>query len=318
VNVVANYYKKASFRPGVQYLVGDTRIVFSYHDAISFDIDCNKAASEQVARLCRDLDKGLNPVAELPLFGDFEPYAHEILLALDRYGLLTDAAPPDPEHIISGAAFWAEVVAFTERAKVRARPVLYQSLRSNRTTRTALIRYAKEYYHVVRAGPAIVAGSLAHASDRRTRAILERFLASEMNHDQLILSALASVDITEDALLNSLPLPETFAIISALQVFADQEPLTFKALVFLMEESSPEFHQAFVSACEYEGLGRPFWGPITGHASINDEGEHGSISGHLLAQVEVVSVEERIVVLRQAVTMIENLVALERALLRYC
>ena len=306
MHAVANYYRKASFRPEVQYLVGDTRIVFSYRDTVSFDIDCNKAASEEVARLCRCLEGGLNPVAELPLFGDFEPYAHEILLALDRYGLLTDIAPPDPEHTISGAAFCTEVVAFTERVKVRARPVLYESLRSNRISRSSLIRYAREYYHVVREGPAIIAGSLAHSSDRRTRAILERFLASEIGHDELILSALEFVGIGEDALSNSLPLPETFAIISALQVFADQEPLTFKALVFLMEESGPEFHQAFVSACEHEGLGRAFWGPITGHAGINDEGEHGSISEHLLTQIEVVSVEERIVVLRQAVTMIER------------
>ena len=155
-----------------------------------------------------------------------------------------------------------------------------------------------------------------HASDRQTRAILEKFLASEIGHDELILSALMSVGITSDELHASLPLPETFAIISALQVFADQEPLTFKALVFLMEETNPEFHEAFVSACEHEGLGRDFWKPITDHGEINEDGGHGSISSSLLAQVGLVSVEERVVVLKQAFTMIENLVALEHALLK--
>jgi hypothetical protein len=315
MNSTSQYYRKASFRPGVEYLIGDTRIVFSYRDTVSFDIDCNKEASVEIDHLCQGLEDGLDLASSLPFLGDFEPYAHEILLALDRFGLLTEAAPPDPGYMISGAAFWTEVSAFTERAKVKARPVLYEALRSKRTTRQTLIRYATEYYHIVRAGPAIIAGSLAHLSDRQTRAILENFLTSEIGHDALIASAIASVGVTDDELQSSLPLPETFAIISALQVFADQEPLTFKALVFLMEETSPEFHQSFVSACEYEGLGRSFWQPIADHGRINDENAHGSISHRLLSQVELVSVEERIVVLKQAIAMVENLVALEHALL---
>jgi hypothetical protein len=59
-----------------------------------------------------------------------------------------------------------------------------------------------------------------------------------------------------------------------------------------------------------------FWRPITDHAGINDAGAHGSISERLLAQIEAVTQEERCVVLKQAMTMIENLVALEHALLR--
>jgi len=316
VGTFVSYYQQPAFRPGVEYLIGDTRIVLSYRDVVSFDIDCNKAASGEIARLCRALEEGLDLTNGLPQFAEFATHAHDILQALDRYGFLTETAPPEPGRTISGAAFWSEVAAFIERAKVKARPILYETLRSGRASRAALIRYAREYYHVVRAGPGIIAGSLAHAGDRTTRGILEQFLASELGHDKLIASALASVGIEEAEIDRVLPLPETFSIISALQVAADQEPLTFKALVFLMEEASPEFHQAFVSACEYEGLPAAFWKPITDHAGINDEGAHGSISERLLTQVETVTQEERCVVLKQAMTMIENLIALEHALLR--
>ena len=316
MTVAAQYYRKAAFRPGVEYLIGDTRVVLRYRDVVSFDIDCNKAASHEIARLCGALDQGLDLTDGLPQFDEFEPYAGEILWALDRYGMLTETAPPDRGRLIGGSAFWAEVAAFVERAKVKARPVFYEALRSRRTSRAALIRYIQEYYHVVRAGPAIIAGSLAHAADPETNAILQQFLSCELGHDRLIAVALASVGITEAEMVRSLPLPETFAVISSLQVAADQEPLTFKALVFLMEEASPEFHQEFIAACEYEGLGRAFWEPVTQHAAINDEGAHGSISERLLARVEAVAPEERTVVLRQAMTMTENLVALEHALLR--
>jgi hypothetical protein len=316
MSIVVHYYQRAAFRPGVEYLIGDTRVVFRYRDIVAFNIDCNKAASGEIARLCQALEEGIELTNGLPQFDEFAPYADDILQALDRYGFLTETAPPYAGRTISGAAFWTEVVAFVERAKVKARPILYEALRSGRTSRTQLIRYAKEYYHVVRAGPAIIAGSLAHASDRATRGILEQFLASELGHDELIASALAAVGITEAEIDRALPLPETFSIISALQVVADQEPLTFKALVFLMEQASPEFNEAFVSACEYEGLPTAFWKPMTNHAQINDESGHGSISQRLLSKVEAVTQEERCVVLKQAVTMIENLVALEHALLR--
>lgn len=315
MSTFVSYYQQPAFRPGVEYLIGDTRVVLSYGDVVSFDIECNKAAAAEIARLCRALEEGLYLTNGLPQFAEFAPHAHDILEALDRYGLLTETAPAEPGRTISGTAFWAEVAAFTERAKVKARPILYEALRSGRASRTSLIRYAREYYHVVRAGPGIIAGSLAHAGDRTTREILEQFLASELGHDKLIASALDSVGIGEAEIDRVLPLPETFSIISALQVAADQEPLTFKAIVFLMEEASPEFHRAFVSACEYEGLPASFWGPITDHAGINDEGAHGSISERLLAQVEAVTQEERCVVLKQAMTIIENLVALEHALL---
>jgi hypothetical protein len=311
-----HYYQRAAFRPGVEYLIGDSRVVLSYQDVVSFDIDCNKAASREIARLCQALERGVDLTSGLSQFAQFAPHAHDLLQALDRYGFLTETAPPEAGHTINGAAFWTEVAAFIERAKVKARPILYEALRSGRTSRGQLIRYAKEYYHVVRAGPAIIAGSLAHASDRTTREILEQFLSSELGHDKLIASALASVGTDEAEIDRALPLPETFSIISALQVAADQEPLTFKALVFLMEEASPEFHQAFVSACDYEGLPTAFWRPITDHAGVNDVAAHGSISQRLLAQVEAVTREERCVVLKQAMTMVENLVALEHALLR--
>jgi len=119
VGTFVSYYQQPAFRPGVEYLIGDTRIVFSYRDVVSFDIDCNKAASGEIARLCRALEEGLDLTDGLSQFAEFAPYAHDILQALDRYGFLTETAPPVSGRTISGAAFWTEVAAFVERAKVR-------------------------------------------------------------------------------------------------------------------------------------------------------------------------------------------------------
>lgn len=309
-----HYYRRPIFRDGVEYVMGEDRAVFSY-DRISFDIEYNQQAGQEVSRLCAGLAKGLELQNLAGQFLSFEPYAWDIVNAFDRYGLLTEDSPPKPEDIIAGDIFWQEVEAFSHRAKAKFRPVFYEALREGMVGRDALVRYATQYYHIVRAGPQIIAGALPHASDPVTRGILEEFLASELGHEKLLIRSLQAAGANISEIQASLPLLETFELISGLQVLADQEPLSFKALVFLLEEASPEFHDAFVTACEQSGLGLGFWQPIVSHADINDAGEHGSISMRLLAQVKAVTAEERLVVLKQVATTIESLIALELAIL---
>jgi hypothetical protein len=311
---LAHYYRRAVFRPGVEYVIGEDRAVFSY-DTISFDIEYNQRAGEEIARLCARLAEGLELQDLTGQFLSFEPYARDIISAFDRYGLLTEGSPPQPEDIITGEIFWQEIDAFAHRAKAKFRPVLYQALREGMVGRDVLIRYATQYYYIVWAGPQIIAGVLPHASDPVTRSILEEFLASELGHDKLLTRSLESAGVNISEVQASLPLPETFALISGLQVLADQEPLSFKALVFLLEEASPEFHDAFVTACGQSGLCPDFWQPIVSHSNINDTWDHGSMSKRLLSQVKAVTTEERLVVLKHVAIIIESLIALERAIL---
>lgn len=310
-----HYYNKAIFRDGVEWLVGDARAVFTYAGT-TFDVDCNTPAAHEISRLCSLLDHGFDSSSLTNQFGDFTPHALELIDVFDRYGFLTDASVANPDKLISGTMFWREVDAFSFRTKARLQPVFYEALRSGKARRHHLLRYAQEYFQIVRHGPRIIAGALPHMNDAPSRVLMEQFLASELGHDQLLLSALEAGGVDADLAANALPLPETFAIISALQVFADQEPLTFRASVFLLEESSVEFHRAFVNACKREGLERDFWAPIVRHAEINDDGNHGNISANLLAHVEVVTAEERLVVLKQVNTLIESMVEFERALLQ--
>jgi hypothetical protein len=316
MSAAPSYYNRAAFRPGVDVLIGDTRALFTY-DLLSFDIDLNAAAASQVERLCDALGgaPGLVIDAVETDFGAFTPHVWEILAALDKYGFLTERGEPNASSALSGAVFWNQVEAFANRCKEHFRPVLYPALAGGTVARWALTRYALEYYHLVRQGPSIIAGALAHVGTDRTRTILERFLTQEIGHDQLLLRALAAAGVGERDARASLPLPETFAVAAGLQTLADQDPLSFKAVAFLLEESSGEFHAAFREASERVGLGQGFWSPIVRHAEINDDGDHGRISAQLLAEVPAVSAEQRVVVLKHVATLIESLVALEHAVL---
>jgi hypothetical protein len=127
MSTVIHYYRRPAFRPGVEYLIGETRIVFSYHDVVSFDIDCNKAASREVARLCRALEEGLDLTNGLPQFDEFAPYADDILQALDRYGFLTETAPPEAGRARTRTPHWTEAAVVLGRPRAKAHPVLNQA-----------------------------------------------------------------------------------------------------------------------------------------------------------------------------------------------
>lgn len=310
----AYYYRSVGFRSGVEHVLGDTRAVFTY-DLTSFDVEMNEAAANEIERLCTDLRTGLPADQIAGRYPAFAPFVWDLLEAFDRYGFITEVAKDEDRHAVPGSAFWRQIEAFSNRAKIRFRPVLYQALLARDVSRQSLVRYALEYFHLVCAGPRIIAGSLPHENNGATRDLLETFLRQEVGHDQLLLQSLAAVGVSESQARESLPLPETFALIAGLQTLADQEPLSFKALVFLLETANSEFHRAFVDACSEVGLDEAFWAPIVLHAGINEDGDHGSISERLLDQVELVSAEERNVVLKQVATLIESLIAFERAIL---
>lgn len=310
----AHYYRRAAFREGVDTLVGDTRAVFSY-DLTNFDVELNPPAAFHVERLCRDLREGLDLGLVETSYHDFSPHVWELLDAFDRYGFLTEIGEPPIDELITGDALWRQIDAFAQRVTLRLQPLFYEALRAGRVSRGALVRYAQEYFHVVSAGPRIIAGALTHASTEPTARFLEGFLVQELGHEQLLARSLAAVGIDLVSARASLPLPETFALTTAFQTLADQEPLSFHALIFLMEQASPAFHEAFQIACESVGLTEQFWSPIVAHADINDAGGHGTISARLLAEVDLVSREEVMVVKKQAVTIIEAMVEFERALL---
>jgi hypothetical protein len=315
MGTVEQYYTRPAFRSGVGASVGESTAEFSY-DRVSFGADFCRQAHPHLISLIQGLRDGLDFPAFRLAHGAFAAHADALLQSLDRYGFLRESALPDQGDMISGPALWRDVRAFAEWVKSREAPPLYAALCSGGVGRPGLIAYAVQYYHFVSAGPQIIAAAIPHAQDSASRGILERFLSAEMGHDRLLLASLRAAGVDEGRVAAAVPLPESFALTSGFQVLADQEPLSFYASLFLVEEENPEFHEALVGCCRRASLPEGFWRPILDHAHINEGGDHGAISAELLASVDGISSEARTVVLKQVATAVENLVALEHAILR--
>lgn len=241
-----------------------------------------------------------------------------MLEELDRLGLLTESHYELPANILSGAEFNSRIRDLANRAIHRRCKSRFFTMMSEGTlTRDILIGYALEYYYLVRAAPGLIAPALAHADSRSNQRAIQKFLASELDHDLMLAQSLESVGIDTKQLNYLQPLPSTFALCSALGVFARQHLLSFKSILFLFEIPSIEFNQMLGHCCSKLGLPESFWKPLLKHAHINDALNHDDITADLLKDVTAISREEQLVVEKNIVLAIESMALQDEEIVKY-
>jgi hypothetical protein len=284
---------------------------------------CSFAFSEEarpaVARLLGDLGVGGYTISDLrnraPEIADEVP---ALLSDLSHLRFLTESQSSARANAISGSQLYRELRRIASRVTDRvARSAFYRALVENRAQERQLIGYALEYYWLVRSASGIIAPALASAHSAAERGLLENFLSSEIGHDRFIGAALQAVGIPPEKLERHQPLSATFAIGASLGVYARQHPISFKACLFILEQTRPDFIDAFDQRCMALGLPSSFYLPLREHADLNADYDHGDISGDLLALEGAVDVETCAVVKRHVALMIETLVHQEEQILDY-
>lgn len=242
----------------------------------------------------------------------------EVLTALDALGLLTETSLPGASGAVSGRQLYADLRRMADRLYDRVIEGRFvQAMTDGSITREQLVGYALEYYHLVKLAPRLVAPALSKEEPGRIPELLQDFLVSELHHDRMLASSLRAVGVTDEQMAAMQPLPSTFALCASLGAYAAQNPLTFKSMLYLFEEASPEFNEAFADACRAKGLPEGFVKPILAHARLNDDGHHGDISADLLAEVPAVGPEEQHTVRKHLAIVVETLAVQEDEILAY-
>ncbi len=312
----ADLFAAPRFRAGVQMIEDDDGLTLDYREqSCSVETDGQGALKAFVDSLRR----GDTSISELKRrHPELAPEIDGLIEEFDRLGLLTESAFAEPKGCLSGVEFYHRLRKFAaDTVEANSKSRLYQGLCDRTLPRCALIGYALEYFYIVREAPGLIAPALAHAGPVKVQKLLQGFLASELNHDDMLRQSLQAVSIRTDNLEHLVPLPATFALCASLGVYARQHPLSFKSLLFLFEQPSMSFHMELANYCRETGIPEGFWRPIARHASINDEFDHDDISLSLLAEIEAVSPEEQMTVKKHVVLAIETMVLQENQILDY-
>jgi hypothetical protein len=309
-------FRNPRFRAGVSLEFDDDGVECEYRDQ-SCRVDFHGRADAR--RLIELLREGGRTREELER--DCPECASEVgdvITALDSLGLLTETRLSPPAGVLTGRQLYREIRRMADRLYEQViDEAFYRAMLDETITRDQLIGYALEYYHLVRMSPRLLAPALAKEEPGRTAELLQDFFAAELHHDKILESALSTVGITPEQLRESQPLPMTLGLCVGIGAYAAQNPLTFKAVLYLFEESSPDFNDAFAVAARRAGLPDGFIQPILSHADINSEGEHGDISAQLLAEVPVVGPEEQHTLRKHVAIMVETMALQEKEILTY-
>jgi hypothetical protein len=312
----ADLFSAPRFRPGVQLIQEDNGLTIDYREQ-----SCSVVADKQgvLQSFVDTLKQGDVSIGELKRrHVELAPEIDGLIEEFDRLGLLTESAFSLPDGCLSGEEFYHRLRKFaTETIELKSKSRLYQGLCDRSLPRSALIGYALEYFYVVREAPSLIAPALGHAEPVKVQKLLQGFLASELNHDDMLRQSLRAVSIRTDNLDHVVPLPATFALCASLGVYARQHPLSFKALLFLFEQPSVSFHIELANYCREKGMPEGFWRPIARHATINDEFDHDDISLSLLSEIEAISPEEQMTVKKHVMLAIETMVMQENQILDY-
>jgi hypothetical protein len=314
--ITTTFFEMPRFRDAVTLTILDSSCVLR-HRAEEFEIDIEPETRADSLRLLDLLSKGGMTLPQLAAcLPTLSAEVTELCRDLDRFGLLTETIRKEQE-VKTGAQFYREMRRLADRARKRYGGAFYSGLLDGTITRAQLIGYALEYYHVVRMCPGLLAPALAQHDTKKTTRILQEFFTSELYHDKLLSKALSTVGVDEYMLDHLAPLPMTFSVCVSLGTYARQHPLSFKAALFLFEESQDGFHQAFRQRCIETGLPEGFYKPLLHHANINDDGDHEDISKMLYAEVTHVTPEEVRTVSKHLAVLIESMAIMDRQIVRY-
>ncbi len=298
-----NYPK---LRQGVVY----TRISNEHHlDYRSQSLILEDDGSDALIAVIQDLQQGSLSTEDFYIkhAARYPDDQLEVLIAdLDKNYLLTEGRFPAVLGVLSGLEFSKKLKLLTSALHVRiGNSALYEKMLDGSVSRSQLIGFAVEYYHIVKSAPKVISPALAHNSSPEVYQGIKRLFLEEHDHESLLANALSHVGVDRSQLALASPLDTTFSIYSTLGVYARQHIISFISALFLFEEPYPEFNKLFVESCVRLGLPDAFWKPIIGHSDVNSTSDHGAITDSLLVNYSAISEEESRVALIHTCALLE-------------
>jgi hypothetical protein len=243
---------------------------------------------------------------------------HRFIQDLDQQGLLTETVFNESQGSISGSQWYREMRRYIDSISDQLGSCDFSlSLQQGQTKRNQLIGYLCEYFHIVYRFAEMVSPAISNCINENIRSIFLKYFTSELNHSRFIETALESVGITKAELLQSEPLPWTFALSTILGANARQHFISLICMLHIFEQSTETFYQLFKNRAIALGLKDTFYGPILRHADVNNQYQHDHIAKDLFDNIAVVNAEDIIIAKKNIRVLLESFHAQSASIIKY-
>jgi pyrroloquinoline quinone (PQQ) biosynthesis protein C len=231
---------------------------------------------------------------------------NDVLIMLDQAWLLSEGESTEFNGC-SGLELILEcedLQRYLERQKGETK--ITSALVSGNADKRLLYGFAFEYYHVTSRAHGSIAPALSYLYPRQRKSTLRKFFVEEYRHDDLIMKSLMAAGFSKAEIVNSVPLPYTNAVCNLLSAFANQDPLSFMAVLFIFE-GKPWEEDIYIKSLEQYDVPDDFVTYQRIHSEINQKGEHGLVSRELFKTIDYISQADKIRILKNIGIMMDTL-----------
>ena len=313
-----NYFcfKMPIFRNGVEAILDQDVIKLQYGGQI-YNIEIDNEIKEDSKKLINYLFEK-NKKEDISVFCGEKNDLIGFLNDLDNLGLITESSFMCCNEVKTGIQFYREIKRFTNYLKMtKGNSILFDSMLNGSVTKSQMIGYLCEYFHIVYQCPSILSPAINTCNDDSLRDELIKFYVSELNHNKYVEKALMSVGINKNQLIASQPLPWTLGLYSSLSVYASQHLISFICCLELFEDSGELFYNAFKNSAINLGFKNNFYEPILKHAEINNSNSHEDISKLLMNKIQFVTKEDQQITKKNIMNLIDMLSYQDKEVMSY-
>ena len=141
---------------------------------------------------------------------------------------------------------------------------LWQSikLKTNNLTLNVLYGFAIEHYYFLSHKCSCETSLLSWQNSAKVRRLMNKVYFQEYGQEELLIQALATININHEKLINTMPLPETMGLVNALSYWANFEPLFYFVTLEILSSQIWQNFELYLKTCEQIELDSSFIEPI--------------------------------------------------------
>ncbi|HLO89357.1 MAG TPA: hypothetical protein VK203_30715 [Nostocaceae cyanobacterium] len=188
---------------------------------------------------------------------------YELILNLDKQGFIDDVSSL---NIHSGIDASQELEKLADKLfdKSLKDNSLWQAFNSTTPDlpRNVIYGFVIEHYHLFTHNSDFHSPLFNFQGSAKIRQVVKERYSQEYGQDELLLTALNTIAISHEQLLETLPLPETMAISNALTYWANFDPLFYLSILEILATHKLKIFELYIQSCEQMQIDDLFIQPL--------------------------------------------------------